>query len=434
MAAKRETARGPQTRTFNYFPRQGQFAWGGMLPDGNAGSLPPNRPRLVGNARLKGGEFEARGGQERLDGNPLHDASACITSLADFQLVGKRAIYLVGDGCPGISSSVGFSLSYFDPEQEPEFQPGVYYSSATAGVAIEPFGDELYLAVDTKIRKLQLIEQVFGSDALAIGGTEQDVTLFTLAAPLTHVGTIKAFDGKLFFGCNGGAGASVVLPFDGVTFGPNDLSGINPPRGMGVFRESLILGYDGTPNEIRVRAAGAVPGTWATVVPGAGTVRFQGNGAGVSYKDKFYIANGADDVYSFDGTTLTRITAATTGIAAGSVTTGVAVFNRLLYVFYQTIASPPGDGAVRIATFDGTTWTAVHKDITAQFGTSPDIDQSRVLIPYRNDLYAIVVTRGASGIAGKVLRSPGTTTTGTWTNMGPTGPTLSADIEYGLVH
>ena len=427
MAAKRETARGPQTRTFNYYPQQGQFEWGGMLPDGSSGTLPPNRPRLLINALLHGGRFIPRGGQTPLG---TIDAGACVTSLVDFQLTGRRTLYLVADGCPGVSSTVGFSILFFDHEQEPDLQAGVYYSASTAGVAIGTFGDKLYVAVDDAIKVLQLIETRFGESALAVGGTEQDVTLWTLASPLTQVRPILAFDGKLFFGCDGGAGTSLVLPFDGVTFGPDDLTGINPPYGMGLHRETLIMGFNGSTNAIRVRSAGAVPGTWATVAPGAGTVRFMGNGAGASYKDLFYIANQADDVYSFNGTALTRIVAATTGIAAGSLTKSCIVYQGVLYVLYQTAAT---GGSVRIASYDGTTWTAIAKDLTAQFGTSPDVDVARQLLLYREQLYALCVTQ-APGSVGRLLRSPVGNPTGTWEDLGPTGATVPGDLDFALVY
>jgi len=229
---------------------------------------------------------------------------------------------------------------------------------------------------------------------------------------------MQGFDGRLFIAVDNGAGASYVTTWNTVTE-IVDLASINAPSGFGIWRDKLVLGYPGAPNHIRVRDVGAPEGTWATVVPSAGTAKFQ---EGISYKGTFYFTTLDDDLFSFDGTTLTRITAATTGIDASSVTFGIDVFDDLLIVAYSTPANE-----ARLLTYDGSTWTPVAKDFTADIGAV--VTAARACRGYRNDFYVALIRNGV----GELYRSSLDAITGTYTRIQQDAGGTAGSINQLLV-
>jgi hypothetical protein len=149
----------------------------------------------------------------------------------------------------------------------------------------------------------------------------------------------------------------------------------------------------------------------------------RGPGCSATYKDVFWFATGAETLYKFDGTTLTLVPAATSGIAAGSLTHSCCVFNGYLFVSYKTPTSH-----VCIARFDGTTWVPVHKDITAQVAT---VNQARSLVEYREDLWVAADTTSGA----ELFRSSGPDTSGTWTAVTfVTGGGANGDIDELVVY
>lgn len=420
-AGRRSTARGPNAPDWDFRTRLGADEWGGMIPDGDPGSLPPFRPRVIFDGRLQAGAIVARGGQQGFNADPLQNATASVRYLDDFQVATKKSLMMVAVGCASFSATVGFSLGSYDFEQDPEVQSNVYYSSTGVGLFLATFGDDLYIGSDNTLRRYSAVESPFGQNGLAMSGLTQDLPLVTFAG-MTQIKCMIEFDGYLFVGLDGGAGASKVSMFDGRTES-DDLTAINAPLGFGLYRESLILGYGGAPNHIRVRPVGA-PGTaWATVAPGAGTVRLKN---GVSYKDVFYMTTGAEDVYKYDGTTLTRIPILTTGIAAASVTDGIAVLNGYLYISYTTATNH----AV-VAKFDGATWTAVEKDLTTQFGVT-----TRIAGPMREYKGSLAVGGFTTGVGGQLFVSPREDTDGVWVDKTPpqSGSTFGGQVVQLVVY
>jgi hypothetical protein len=396
--ARRPNVRGPGTPDYDFRTKKGVFEWGGHILDGNEGGLPENRPRLLINGRLHEGAITPRGGQETFA--DFGDANACVRMLVDFQVGTRRSLMIVGNGCPGFSPVNGYYIGIFDHEQSPEVQRAVYYNTGTVKLITGKYGDKLYIGRDDDVLEYQPIFAPYGSEALTMVGPSQDIPLFSLPAGFTSVSAMQEFDGLLFMACVQGVGTSKVISWDGLTE-RDDVASINAPTGFGLYRESLIMGFAGAPNEIHIRAVGDSPGTWTTVAPGAGTAAFK---RGISYKDVFYFTTGAEDLFSYNGSVLTRIPIATSGIAAGSITEGIAVFNGYLYVSYTAA------GNARIARFDGTTWAAIHKNLTTQFGA--DLDSLGPMVEYRGNL---IVAGDDNLLGGGLYVSPGTATTGTWT-------------------
>lgn len=400
--AKRDTERAPLTERYEHFVKKGKFEIGGMQPDGDPASIPENKLWRFFNGRLKDGGIVPRGGLDGFSNGALDSGTACISAGVDFKVSTPLRLYVLGVGCPGFSSTVGYSLQWFDPEQTPTYQGGVYYNTGSQNLVAGLFGKDLYVGQDNKLRKFQLITTPYGDLAISLAGFSQDIPLKRFDG-YTKITWIQEFDGKLFIGLDSGsAGTSKIVMYDGTEF-IDDLTGIEPVTGMMLWRDKLIAGYAGTPNEIRVRATGDAPGTWATVAPGAGTVRFYKYGEsflGTAY----FVAGTTGDIWGYDGTTL-----AVARNVAGATFEGLAVHNRLLYAGDST-----GANAGRILMFDGTTWQDTHKSLGA-------LIQVTSLRSYRGDLIAGTTI---GGTAVTLYRSPGSNTAGTYTaisNVTPSG-------------
>jgi hypothetical protein len=393
----------PQNYKFQFKTKAKSFEWGGMWPDGGADSPPENRPRMLINARLRSGRIGRRGGQIRLSNPSIGGTGASVVGLRNFEIARPYSLYYVQDGCPSASSTVGFSVGAFDYNQTPFAQPLVYYSAATNNYAIAPFSDNLYGAKDDKIVEILLYRGTFDTPTLDSAGNSMERQVFELENQFTHVTAMQAFNGSLFIMAihSGGAGSCKVLEYDGVTVS-DDLTSANVGTGFGLYRESLILGYGGSPNYLSLRD---VEGNWTTVSPAAGTVVMLGPHTSVSYKDIFYFAGNTSDVWAYDGTTLAAIATGTTGLNASALVKDVCKHNGVLYVLWEY----SNHSAVGIASFDGTTWTPVAKDLKSQFSTLDGV----YTIDSFND--SLIVSASTSGEGGVILTSPAIDVVGTYT-------------------
>jgi hypothetical protein len=372
------------------------------------------------NTRLDGGGYKERPGFKKFNTDVLHSASAAIKSMFDLPIATPLRVWIVGDGCPGVSSSVGFYIGAFDPEQDPDFQSYYYYSSATTSVNIGEFDDYLYAVIDSELKRINLILQPFGTSALPVGGTGTDTSLYTYTG-FTGSAPPLGFDSKLFVGLNNGSGASKISTWDGTTHRDDDTS-TEVPSCFALYRvtgggDAIVAGFS-TGNLISWRPTGSSPGTWTDVSPGAGTCRAVRM---LSYKDVLWITTGGEDLFSFDGTTLTRVQPATTGIGAGSVTKGLAVANGNLYMLYHTSGN-----SVRLAKYTGSAWTAVEKNLTTQFST---LREARDLVTYRGYLMAGATT-ASDGARLYAVEQSGIT--GSWTAITPNALN-NGDIDILLV-
>jgi hypothetical protein len=348
----------PQDIPFKFKAEVGNFEWGGMWPDGDTSAVPPNRPRLLLNTRLRNGEIRRRPGQQRLDDSAL---GGSVIGLNDFKIARPYSLYYIQDGCPGISSTVGFSIGSFDYEQFPYAQPLTYNSGLSSNFVIGAYSDTLYGVKDSSLIQLQLFRAPFGGATLSAAGTSLDIQLFDLPTLYGGASLLQSFDGKLFIAATNG-GASSFLTFDGTTLAI-DKTGIPAPTGGGVFRETLVIGYADSVNAVSVRQT---DGTWADVAPSSGTVAMRGPHTTVSYRDTFYFAGDTSDIWSFDGTALTAIGTGLSGLNALAKVKDVCKHDDgLMYVLWEYA----DHSAAGILSYDGTTWTPIAKDLKAQFAT-----------------------------------------------------------------
>lgn len=392
------------------------FEWKGPRTEGDPSSNPNNRLRQAVNVRFDGGGLRERPGFEKFNSTVLHHASARIKSIFDLPIASPLRLWLVGDGCPATSSSVGFYVGALDTEQDPEFQPYYYYSSATQQVVIGEFDDYLHILVDNELHRANLVLQPWGTSALPIGGTGTDTPLYTYTG-FQGRWLQEKFD-TLFVMLANGAGGSKISTWDGITH-RDDRTGLQIPACAAEYRiqdggDALAVGYS-TGNLVSLRNSS---GTWSDISPGAGTVTANRM---VSYKDVLWMTNGDENLFKLEGGTLTRVQPATTGIAAGSATRGLAVLNGYLYMGYTT-----SGGSARIAKFDGSTWTAIEKNLTTQVAA---LNALKDLCAYRGYLVAAATTATAGARLYAALASG---TSGTYIEITPSALN-NGDIDQLLV-
>lgn len=406
----------PDYLPFEFRPGSNGFPdWGGVRRDGDPSFGPPNTLRLMLNALGRNGEIKSRGGQTPFNSALLVGAvTGNIKYFVDYQLARPIRLWMLSDGCPGLSPTAGFSINTYDEEQSPLFQSNVYYDSASTNGCMGIFDGRLWSGVDNVLRQVVLIRPNYGEGALAVSGAQGGPSVITLTSGT--IGFIQEFDSKMFIGNAVGAGTSRIVSYTGVAQ-RDDLTAINAPTGAGLYRDWLVVGFGAATNGIRLRERG-LTGTWTTVANGAGTTAMTQCG-GVSYKDNFYWGDGTNIVWKYDGTS---ITAARTIVGATTLRS-VVVFNNLLYYGYTS-----SGGAGLIGKFDGSTWTDAEKNLTSQFSANTGV---RTIFPCRGDLFA---TGPGTGAGAQLYRSPGTTTSGTWVPIDLSPNTTVVDVLQMLVY
>lgn len=404
-----------QTRPFEFRTGFAGFKWGGMYTQGDPAACPPNNLRLLVNGRIRNGELLPRPGFENLDNSDAF--GDCLIDITDHRCKPVRLWFAI-NGCPG---GLGGTLASYSPDQEPELQVWSKYFAAQNGTLyLASFDGDVWVGENNKLRRLQVFPLVYGEFGGDLSGG-QDIIMQEFEGFV--ISCLGVFDSKLYIGLDAGAGASKIVEYDGHAF-RDDLTGINVPTSMAVWRENLAVGFGTATNHIRLRAKGNAPGTYATVSPGAGTVAaYQSNRSMLSYRDALYIADGAANLWKYDGSTLAIVKTP----ASATSMRALAEFYDHLYYGYNTAAT------ARIGKYDGISdvFIDVHKNITAQF-TDDTILHS--LITYRGLL--IVGMSGFQNDNGnytsQAFVSPGADTAGDWFGTGSAGApaTFPATVNF----
>lgn len=416
--AKLPQQRGPSTDRF-----ERRYGLNGIgLPEGVNTELPPGSMRkeqfrrLI-NTRWRGTRIVPRGGQFPLNANPIHDEEACIFP-ADFVLGSPKRLWSIGAGCPGVNGTTGFTLAHFDPEQSPQFQRAVWFATAVDQIAVGSYGGVPHVGIDSDFRRVQLVRVPWGTENMALSGSDQTVPIDTFAGYVTNA--MLEVGGIFYLALDDGAGNGKIMSWDGKTI-RTDLTGINAPTALGKWRDQLVVGFGSGTNHIRIRAQGSTsPGSYTTVSPGAGTVAaVPGLNSIVSFRDSVWIVDGDVTVWKYNGSTLTAAHVITD---CDHVTSIAVAFNDLFVGFTDT-----SDHAVLAATPDGTAWNDNYKDFN-------DLEETQAYdlsgLAYYKDCLAVGVRSHART---KVYLSPGPSTAGTYIGYVPndlTGGPDPDDIRY----
>lgn len=402
------------------FGRNGLPWAGGMAPDIDPQNLPPNFQYLLLNTRIEGGVPNIRGGR-----NLLCTLPGEVRGMWNHQLGTERALYLTGDGCPGISPTAGTFIGKFDTESRPaHYETFDYFDTASNPAVLAVYSNQIYFAVDSYLRvRGEVIKLRIPSDYSYV------------SAMLAHEGVLVM---ALVGATGGGIGNSAIFTYDGTTL-TNVLAALDPVAGFFKYRDNLGAVYGiGGPNNIRVRDSA---GAWsAPINPTAGNVSVTSPDVCTSYRDKAYIPSGGEDLFSFNqSSVLTQIPIATTGITAGGHVMAVcSAFGYLWYAWHDAAGTE-----VFIGRYDGTTWDPQYKALTAQGswvndqapGTTP-IDPTlfppltaRAMKAYRGGLALSCTSATPAG----VYLSPRENVAGTWTRMIPIDGATNADISQLVV-
>lgn len=415
-------AKNPDKTTFEV--RSGAMRLLGMRPDVHPAALSPNEFVRLINTRRVGPDIVGRPGQTLLVDVNDGGAERSISGMADLQLGTLRPMLVIGDGCPGVHPSAGQSMSSFTLEQSPNFKRAVYEPAATSMFPVRfkrgastdglvPPVDGMFFTVDNKLYRRQTIPVGYNTDPLVTTGGSGKVLVWTAPAAYSRISAVCQHGSVLLIAVQGpgsGAGTSAIIRWDGLTFSVDD-SGLDPVTGFATFRSLAIAGFAGSPNSIRVRDAA---GAWSTVLPSAGTVSLAGSNRAASYSDELYLPSG-EDLFSFDGTNLTRIPVGTTGVDAGATIYGLA---RAFGYLFAAWSSPT---KTRILRFDNSTWVPNHKDLRLQEATVRD---ARSIQLYQGCLMVATTTLASGAL---LFRSPRRSTTGTYTQIVPAA-SLNGDI------
>lgn len=410
--------------------------WRGVSPDKDPGRLPEDSPFLRINTRDEGGVPVFRGGQTR-----RVNVGGMVTGLATQEIGAARSLFITGDGCPGVSAGDGSYLGVIDQEsadptsQTPtSYQNATYYSTADFGIVAVTFGDELFFGLDDELKRFS------AADSLQETRLRFPSAYVAVSAAIEHQGVLLL---ALVGAAASGVGTSAVFTFDGTTL-TNVLTGINVVKGFGLYNETAVAIFDGTPNSIRVRSSA---GVWsAPIAPSGGTVKIVGSNCD-SHRNLLWIPGGDSDLFSFDGTTLTQVTLATTLVDVGAHIMSVAVMAdendiQTLYYLWHTAT----EDNVYIGSYDGTTWTPKLKDLTGQASWPGFMNQepaasmptafvpgiSRVIRQYRGSLVVAAIEEAPGSLAA-VYFSPRSDVDGEWTRLIMSIANATSDISDMLV-
>lgn len=379
----------------------GLSAFGGMRLVGDSASNQPQNPRLLDNWRIVGGIYVPRPGMTPAVLSPL--PGGAVKSLVDFQVLPKK-LYLATDGCPGISTTIGTSVNWLDTEEKNQYTKGIYEDGTTAPRIMAQFDGRIFLGSGDTLKAFNLIQTPYGVDTFNFSGVQQSETIYKFTGFV--ISSLCQFDGKLFVGLNGGDGASQIWVWDGLSM-LQDVTGIDVPTAMVVWRENLVVGFD-TQN-LQTRAVGAAPGAY-TVHASAGMKTFPQ--AMVSYRDAVYLGDGATKVWKWDGTTFTS------HAIAGSQVVSVGVGFGFLYYGYSGATNKATLGRLDSAG----TYIDVHKDMTLVYAGSNFV---RTINYYRGNL---IVSLNKTANAAQLAVSNGSDTS-TWTSV----VTGAGDVTSAMV-
>lgn len=415
---------------------EGFPGWDGVHLDTDPGGLAPNQFRHIENGRFTGGNWARRLGYEALNTVPVHSDTAKFRWISSVENKPLR-IYIASGGCVSVDD-VGFSVTWFDIDQEPRLQRGTYYA-AINDISMGLFDERVYVGLSTtaprssEFRRYETVVVPWGKEQLDLAGPKQEYPIYTF--PLRTIRWMEAFDNKLFIslddGTTGGAADNRIAVYDGLSIFdgataamPADLAAMDFPASvMCRHRDFLVAGYESGANQISVREAGDVPGTWHHITPAAGTVQSYRM---IPYRNKLYITPGgtganATNIWVYDDAEPAAFAAGSLTVARNIVNSEIvccAVLGTNFYYGWRRTT----DGEVIIGKYDGTTWTDAYKILstqTADDGSAPSLlTKIDDLIAYRGSLYAAVFSDTSVtppvNQGDYLTYSPASDITGTW--------------------
>lgn len=384
----------------------------GMNKEGDPGSIPPNQFPQLENIRISAaGTLFNRGGQSKLNNDAM---SGCIKGIFapefQFPYSAEGGVFLA----PGSSS--GELLVYGGPGLLSVLSaPSVLRDPADRLIEAYAYSGNILVGTGPQGAPVGTSPQVLSLNPQSLTYS----VLTTISSPDTEVTDITSIGTTVYIATSLGTGTGRVLSWNGTSVTAEDtFSGNANGTVLGVHNNEPYVLYGGNtglgfPAPALKRKTG---GVWTSItLPAAVSTKFSANTM-LTYGSNLYIdgfaGTGTDEgayILVWNGTTCTVARGPLGGSSWSG--TGLAVFNSNLYYGYAG-----GIDEARIGKYDGVTWTDVEKDLATQFGSD---DLSAQVTPFasQGSLYAAVLGTDGSNDIAHIMRSPGTSTSGTWIKL-----------------
>ncbi len=398
--AKDKTAQAPTIQRRPGTDPFGDAGWRGINTESDPGSLAPNELQWAEDFRIRGKNLVSRSGVvQRVNLNSF-SSKASVGAVVGLpgpdkgQADLRNRLWVSSLGCLN-ASATGYSVSAVDTANDPLIMQ--YIEALAASNRYSPigrYGDRLFVGDTHLLREIQLITPPHGVSLSLLTGAAARPLIEVRAFDGYAIRCMAEIGGELAIGLenNTAAANSKIMFYNGTSF-KDDLTGIRPPLAMGYWRDKLVVGFDATAGHIRVRDAGSAhPGTWATYALGGFQCSVNQNSI-VECRDKTYIASGATQLYSFDGTTLAAANTIATADTLGDGVSALCLYQGLLHYGWNITGGTLGS---RIGRHDpdatANEWVDTYLNITAQQSSFKRLGS---LATYRRKIYA----GGAGGTA-----------------------------------
>ena len=354
-----------------------------MNTEDDAGSQRLNQLTLGLNIRFRGKIIETRQGQT------LKMAlGAPARWLGSLPVVPRTRLWASHSGCIGVGIGTGCQINHIDPSETPSYQVfSSYIAETNRNNSLATYGTKLYTMDKSVLRELLQITPNAGQLISAILPSPVNIPIKEFTGFTGNC--MLEFDGKLFIGLSNDAApntTSKIVSWDGTQF-IDELTGIRAPQAFGLWRNTIVAGFDATGGNIQWRASGTAPGTWTNVALGGFVCSSAGNA--MQEEGKYlWIASGVDKLFRWDGTSLTLQRTIAGCATDGNGCTVVTLHNGILYYGWNT---PSAAYASRIGRHDvdsaggGLEWVDTYQDITGQ---QANFYYVRALKSYRGQIYA----------------------------------------------
>lgn len=328
--------------------------WGGMMPDLDPGSLPPNRPALALNCRYESGQIRTRLGLELLTiVPPAWEVTAgpdpslfaeSVVWMGSHHMQARAPLLWLLTFSPGVCQ-----VSTYNPDEAAVKSIAALATSIQVPNGIAAFGGDVYVASEMNLWKLNPSR----------GST-------SLIARVDSVANLQEFGGRLWVG--------TAQTWDGVSL--STLAGSINITSSCIWRDSYLVGaaYGG---------AAYVYGDYTGVMVTAalpGTVTNPYKNAVVEFREAVYVASGGRDIYKVIPS-VSAVVAHT--LPVDSKVMALAVLGDFLFYLYTTDDGNSSTNYLGIHDPDGLNiqWVDQHKVLTELTG------EVRSMVVYRNRLY-----------------------------------------------
>lgn len=328
-----------QPQRFDYRAGQKGFVWEGIATKVDPGGSPPNRPRDIRNMRLQGGSIITRpdfgGPGTVVPATPIYDPDVFNGSnrptfditggypgnyvpwfphwTAELNSVGGTRLWwgskppLEYQDPPGVwvATGTGSQYGYIDTDMDPVFNVvGLFNTNDSWAAFIEKYNREVYVADYGSLKKVYQINSQPGLQNGPIDILSEPAVEIIAAFPGFRPTSMLEFQGKLYFLLSDPftLNNAEIWSWDGFQVVQEYVLADPAAAGsaMKEYKNTLIVTVSGWGSFLELKS-----GSWSVITPGGGYDSSPLPNCMAAYRDKLYIMDGVDKIWSWDGTTAT---------------------------------------------------------------------------------------------------------------------------------